>query len=281
MYGKALWRGSAAIAALFVPVAASAQATLTSDAGVFNAYAWRGVTLTNQVVLQPDLYLTIPGGGGSAVLGAWGNIDAGRYDNPTEDLSEGGGTASFDATEIDLWAEYGHPLGSKATGTLGGLLYLYPNEAGLTNEVNRTVELYGKLQLTGIPLVPKLAAWYDVDKVKGFYLEGSVAQSVAGIPGFPLTFGALAGFSAGQGVNQDDPSEIANFADDGLTHVDLSASGALSAGPVTISPTVHLLLLNDEFTQITKPGTTKDAKAWAGVTLTWSKALTETPVTAE
>jgi hypothetical protein len=44
---------------------------------------------------------------------------------------------------------------------------------------------------------------------------------------------------------------------------------------------VHLLLLNDEFTQITKPGTTRDAKAWAGVTLTWSKALTETPVTAE
>jgi hypothetical protein len=281
MYGKAMWRGGVMVAALLAPSPASAQVTLTSDAGVFNAYAWRGVTLTNQFVLQPDLYLTIPGGGGSIVLGAWGSIDAGQYDDPANDLSEGGGTASFDATEIDLWAEYGRPLGTKATGTLGGLLYLYPNEAGLTNEVNRTVEVYGKLQLTGVPLVPKVAAWYDVDKVKGLYLEGSVAQSVSGIPGFPLTFGALAGFSAGQGINQNDPAEIANFADDGLTHVDLSASGALSAGPLTIAPTVHLLLLNDEFTRITKPGTSKDAKAWAGVTLTWSKALTGTPMTAE
>jgi Bacterial protein of unknown function (Gcw_chp) len=281
MHRERLWRGGIVIAGLLVPAGASAQVTLTSDAGLFNAYAWRGVTLTNQFVLQPDLYLTIPGGGGSVVLGAWGTIDAGRYDDPADDISEGGGTASFDATEIDLWAEYARPLGPKLTGTLGGLVYLYPNEAGLTNAVNRTVEVYGKLQLTGLPLVPKLAAWYDVDKVKGLYLEGSVAQSVAGIPGFPLTLGALAGFSAGQGINQDDPSQIANFADDGLTHVDLSASGALSAGPLTISPTFHLLILNDEFTKITKPGTTKDAKAWAGVTLTWSKALTAAPVAAE
>jgi len=280
MHRRMLWRGSTLIATLLVPAGATAQVTLTSDAGVFNAYAWRGVTLTNQFVLQPDLYLTIPGGGGSVVMGAWGSIDAGQYDD-ANDLSEGGGTTSFDATEVDLWAEYGRPLGRKLAGTLGGVLYLYPNEAGLTNEVNRTAEVYGKLQLTGVPLVPKLAAWYDVDKVKGLYLEGSVAQSVAGIPGFPLTLGALAGFSAGQGINQDDPGEIANFADDGLTHVDLSASGSLSAGPLTISPTLHLLLLNDEFTQITKPGTTRDAKAWAGVTLTWSKALTGQAVTAE
>jgi hypothetical protein len=281
MHRKTLWRGGLLASALLAPAGTAAQVTITSDAGFFNAYAWRGVSLTNQFVLQPDLYLTVPGGGGSVVLGAWGNIEGGQYDDPANDLSEGGGTASFDATEIDIWAEYGYPLGNKATGTLGGLLYLYPNKAGFTNEVNRTFEVYGKLQLTGLPLVPKLAAWYDVDKVKGLYLEGSIAQSVRGIPGFPLTLGALAAFSAGQDINENDPTEIANFANDGLTHVDLSATGALSAGPVTISPTVHVLLLNDEFTQITKPGTTKDAKAWAGVSLTWSKTLTEAPATEE
>lgn len=269
-----------ALAALTFPASASAQLVVTSDAGVFNAYVWRGVTMTNQFVLQPDLYLTIPAGGGSVVLGGWGSIDAGRYDDPVNDLSEGGGTSSFNATEINLWAEYGRSLGPSLSGTFGGLLYLFPNEAGLTNAVNRTVEIYGKLQ-AAVPLSPKLAAWYDVDKVKGLYLEGSIAQPVTGIPGFPITLGALAGFSASQGINQDDPSEVANFARNTLTHVDLSASGALGLGPVTVAPSVHLLILNDELTKITKPSVSRDAKAWAGVTLTWSKALTGAPAAGE
>lgn len=255
------------------PPDVSSQVVLTTDAGAFNAYMWRGVTLTNQIVLQPDAYLSISAGGGSAVIGAWGNIDAGQYDDPANDLSEGGGTSSLNATEINIWAEYGHSLGSGVTGTLGSLLYLFPNESGLTNEFNRTVEIYGKLQLISV-LSPKLAAWYDVDKVDGLYLEGSISQTVAGIPGFPVTLGALAGFSAGQGINDSDPAEVANFARNTLTHVNLAATGALSVGPVTISPTVHFLITNDDFTRITKPVVSRDAKAWAGVSLSWSKALT-------
>ena len=267
-----------ALGALSVPPAVRGQVMLSTDAGVFNAYVWRGVSLTNQIVLQPDAYLSIPAGGGSAVIGVWGSIDAGRYDDPVNDLSEGGGTSSFNATEINVWAEYGHSLGSKVTGTLGGLLYLFPNESGLTNEVNRTLEVYGKVQLATL-LNPKLAAWYDVDKVKGLYLEGSLSQTVAGVPGFPVTLGALAGFSAGQGINDADPTEIANFAENTLTHVDLAATGALSVGPVTVSPSVHVVLLNDAFARITKPGVSKEAKAWVGVSLSWSKALTGAPAT--
>lgn len=272
---RLVW-GMLVLAALSAPAAAGGQVVLTSDAGGFNAYVWRGVTLTNQVVLQPDAYLTIPAGGGSAVVGVWGNIDAGRYDDPANDLSEGGGTSGFNATEVDVWAEYSHGLGPKLTGTLGSVLYLFPNESGLTNELNRTVELYGKLQVAA-PLSPKLAAWYDVDKVKGLYLEGSVAQTLGGIKGFPITLGALAGFSASQGINADEPTEIANFANNTLTHVDLGATGALSVGPLVVSPTVHFLILNDDFARITKPAVSKDAKAWAGISLSWSKALTGAP----
>ncbi len=278
-YAKRIVWGTLVVTALLVPADASGQVVLTSDAGAFNAYIWRGVTLTNRFVLQPDLYVTFPAGGGSVVLGGWGSIEAGQYDDPVNDLSEGGGTSSFDATEVDLWAEYGHSLGSNLTGTFGGILYLFPNDAGLTNEVNRTVEIYGKVQ-AGIPLSPKLSAWYDVDKVSGLYLEGSVTQPLT-IPGFPVTLGALAGFSAGQGPNENDPAQIANFASNTLTHVDLSASGALGLGPVTVAPTLHFLILNDELTQITKPAVSRDVKAWAGVTLTWSKALSGAPVAAE
>jgi hypothetical protein len=261
---------------LATPPAVNGQVVLTTDAAAYNAYVWRGVTLTNQVVLQPDVYLSVPAASGSAVLGIWGSIDAGRYDDPANDLSEGGGTSSLNATEINIWAEYARSLGPRLSGTLGSILYLFPNESGLTNEVNRTVEVYGKLQLA-TPLNPKLAAWYDVDKVKGLYLEGSVSQPVGGIKGFPITVGALAGFSASQGVNATDPTEIANFAGNTLTHLDLAATGALAVGPVTVSPTVHVLILNDDAARITKPGMARDAKAWAGLSITWSQALTGAP----
>lgn len=269
-----------ALALLLAGAPAAAQVSVTTDAGFFNAYIWRGVSLTNQFVAQPDLYLTIPAGGGSAVLGGWSTMELGRYDG-LGDLSEGGGVSSLDLTEIDLWAEYGYPLGSGLTGTAGLLTYLFPNTAGLTNSANRTVEVYGKLQATGVPLAPKIAAWYDVDKVKGAYLEASVGQAVSAIRGFPITFGALAGFSAGQEVNSSDPTEVANFADDGFTHLDLSATGALAAGPVTIAPTVHFYVLNDDFTKITRVGQTRDVKAWAGLSLTWSRPFTSVPTSSE
>ena len=278
---RGFWRGAVVFAALAGPAPLAGQVILTSDAGAFNNYTWRGVTLTNKLVVQPDAYLTVPGGGGSAVLGVWGNIDAGEYDDPVNDFSEGGGTGPWDATEIDVWAEYGHPIGSGFTGTMGGLLYLFPNESGLTNEANQTFEVYGKLQATGVLLAPKVAAFLDVAKVNGLYLETSLSHTLKEFKGFPITFGALAGWSAGQAVNADDPAQIANFAENGLTHLDFSASGAVAAGPVVLAPTAHLLIPSDEYTKFTKPGVTNDVKGWVGLTLTWSKPLTSAPVTQE
>ena len=51
--------------------------------------------------------------------------------------------------------------------------------------------MYGKVALS-TPLNPKVSAYYDVDKMKGLYIEGSVSH------GFPLgaatlNLGALAG----------------------------------------------------------------------------------------
>ncbi len=95
-------------------------------------------------------------------------------------------------------------------------------------------------------------------------------------PALPLTFGALAGFSAGQEVNNRDPNELANFNESGLTHVDLSLSLPFSAGPVTIAPQFHFLINDDEFTKITKTtsGPTgvnqEDTKIWFGATVSWS-----------
>ena len=63
---RGFWRGAVVFAALAGPAPLAGQVILTSDAGAFNNYTWRGVTLTNKLVVQPDAYLTVPGGGGSA-----------------------------------------------------------------------------------------------------------------------------------------------------------------------------------------------------------------------
>lgn len=264
----------ASLAALVAATeSASAQATVGWDAAVFSSYVWRGLTYTNKPVLQPDLYLTIPLGKASFTAGGWANIDIAKYDGST-DLSESGGSSAFNVAEFDWWGEFGIPAG-KATLTAGATGYLFPNKASsckvgpcFTSDIN-TTEVYGKVALD-VPLSPKVSAYYDVDKVKGLYVEGSVSH---GFPVGPktLTLGALAGWTGGQEVGSD---KSANFANDGLTHVDLSASMGFSAGSLSITPSIHGVITSDDFTKITKSNALDTGfKVWGGVTISWSKAL--------
>lgn len=256
------------LAALAGAVPASAQVTLGWDAGLFSSYVWRGLTYTNKPVLQPDVYLTIPVGKASITAGGWGNIDIGKYDG-SSDLSESGGSSAFNLAEFDWWGEIGVPAGP-ATLTLGATGYIFPNDVGFTKSSN-TVEVYGKVGLSG-PLSPKLSAYYDVDKIKGLYVEGSVSH---GFPVGPqtLTLGALAGWTGGQEVNTSKPSELANFNDNGLTHVDLSASMSFSAGALSITPSVHGVITNDQWTKYTSATNKAGFKVWGGVSIGWSKAF--------
>jgi hypothetical protein len=254
-----------ALAALVAASPAAAQVTVGWDASVYSSYVWRGLHLTSKPVVQPDLYVTIPLGKASLTAGGWGNIEIGKY-NGTNDISSGAGQAGPDFTEFDWWGEIGIPAGP-ATVTAGATGYIFPNDFGLT-KANNTVEVYGKVALSGM-LSPKVSAYYDVDKIKGLYVEGSVAHGVP-LGATTLTFGVLAGFSAGQEVKA---GELANFNESGLTHIDLSASAGFSAGPLSITPSVHLVNGRDKFTKFTNLNTEHDVKVWGGVTISWSKAL--------
>jgi uncharacterized protein (TIGR02001 family) len=257
------------VSALATATPAAAQ-TVGADLGLFSSYVWRGLSLTNKPVAQPDLYVTFPAGAASITLGGWANIDLGKYDDPDDDISESGGLSSFNFAEFDPWAEVSFPVG-KATLTGGATAYIYPNDAGLTSDFN-TLELYGKVAFD-VPLSPKLAIWYDVDKVNGAYLEGSVAHSLPLSEKVSLSLGALAGLSAGQGVPDDlDSEDFANFSDDGFTHLDLSAGLPLTAGIFSITPALHVVINGDDFTKITSPTDESDAKLWGGVTISWSKS---------
>jgi hypothetical protein len=263
--------GAALVVACGIAGAGSVQAqTIGADLGVFSDYVWRGITYTNKFVLEPDAYVTFPAGKASITVGGWANIEPGQYDG-AEDISEGGGTSSFDLTEFDWWGEVGFSVGEKTSLTAGVTGYIYPNDAGFTKDAN-TVEIYGKAAFD-VPLSPKLAVWYDVDKIKGAYFEGSIGHTIQPKDQpFSVVLGATAGLSAGQGI-PDDPlaDESFNFVDDGFTHLDLSAGVPFSAGPLSITPAVHVVITGDDATKFTGGPDLKDVKLWFGGTISWSK----------
>jgi hypothetical protein len=281
-------RANLVLAALFVTgtlasaTPGRAQTTVGADLGLFSSYVWRGLSLTNKPVAQPDVYVTIPAGNASITAGGWANIDLGKYDNAS-DISESGGTSAFNFAEFDPWLEAAIPVG-KATLTPGITAYIYPNSAGLTSDFN-TVEVYLKAGLDA-PLSPKLNVYYDVDKVKGLYAEGSISHSLAASEKVSVNLGALVGVNAGQGVSTN-PNETANFADDGFTHFDLSAGIPFTAGVLSFTPVLHLIIPIDDATKITKFDATtglpvsKDAKLWGGVSIAWSKEYGAAPATDE
>jgi hypothetical protein len=246
---------------------ARAQATVGADLGLFSGYVWRGVSLTNRPVGQPNVYVAFPAGNASVTVGGWANVDLGRYDD-ADDFSQSGGVSSLNLSEFDPWAEVSLPVG-KATLTGGVVGYVFPNDFGVTDDFN-TWEVYGKVGL-GVPLSPKLAVYYDFDKVNGAYIEGSLGHSVP-LGSVSLNLGALAGLSAGQ-AEADTPGEINNFFENGFTHLDLSAGVPVSAGIFSITPVIHFLVNGDEITKLTSPEDESDVKLWGGLTISWSRAL--------
>jgi len=271
------------VALLFLTVPLKAQTEVGIDLGLFSSYVWRGVTSTNKPVMQPAAYLSIPVANTSVTLGAWSNIDLGKYDDPADDISESGGSSGFNLSEIDPYAEVSFLVG-KTTLTGGVLGYVYPNSdsapnaSGFTTSDANTVEIYGKLGLDA-PLSPELSVYYDVNKVKGAYIEGAVSYSLAATENISVDLGALAGFNAGRGI-PDDPlsDEISNYEDDGFTHLDLSAGVPFAVGTVSITPVVHFVVNGDDRTKTTSPtDLNEDVKLWGGVSLSWSSTLGAEP----
>jgi hypothetical protein len=262
---------------------AAAQAEVGAQLDLFSSYVWRGVTLTNKPVAQPDLWVSFPGGNASITIGGWSSIDLGKYDDPENDISQSGGLSSFNYAEFDPYAEVSFTTG-KASITGGVVGYIYPNDldeatnGGLDSESN-TWEAYGTVGFD-VPLAPELSIYYDFDKVSGAYFEGGVSHSLALGESHTLDLGGLVGFNLGQGFSEDD--ESFNFDDDGMTHADFSAGVSLTAGAFSITPVLHLQVNVDEATKFHSPtGDGSDVKLWGGVSIGWSNAAEEVEAEAE
>jgi Bacterial protein of unknown function (Gcw_chp) len=260
---------------------AIAQVSLGADVAFNNQYIWRGLTLANKFAIQPDLYVTVPVGPLSLTGGGWGTIEPSSYDNLTDDISERGGTAGLG--EFDWWAEAGFDVGiaSLAAGVTG---YIYPgdctappNPSNCLSSASNTTELYAKASF-GVFLSPKVAWWLDVDKIKGSYLEFSVSQEFPLGPA-SLTLGGLMGLDEGQDCELVSPNVYSadctattswNFAENGITHGDISAAATFGLGPISITPNVHMIITNDPATKIESPTNTNESIKWLfGATISW------------
>jgi hypothetical protein len=286
-------RANIPVTGLFIAVAflgavpVHAQTEIGADLGLFSSYVWRGLSLTNKPVAQPAVWASIPAGNASITLGLWSTIDLGRYDDINDDISESGGSSSFNLAEYDPYGEVSFTVG-KASLTGGVTAYIYPNDpgpvGGFTEDLN-TVEVYGKAAFDA-PFSPFVNLYYDVDKIEGAYFEGGVNHSLQASENVAVELGALAGFSVGQGSDPDaagfPQAEFFNFFDDGFTHLDVSAGVPFTAGTFSITPVLHLIITGDDFTKIQSPSNTDaGAKVWGGVSIGWSKALGAEPEATE
>ena len=258
----------ALLPALGLPSPASAQVYLGLDATLSAPYVWRGVTRANGWVVQPEGFVSLRAGGGFLSGGAWASYElASAGPNDLSDLGIGGAGLA----ELNYWGQATWSLGL-VQAALGGIRYTFRGtapSAGRTRADN-TTELYVELRGTSKYVVPGLALWLDVDRVRGAYVEGSVTVPVLANPlakpFVALITRATVGYTVGQ--------EGAYFARAGVTHVDFAASSDLTLRPLRV-PTVlrlegHVQFSTDDATRPTsaRPSEARrSGKLWAALAL--------------
>lgn len=272
--------GLATIAATFYPALAAAQIRLGADATFSTRYVWRGLTRTSQPVLQPQAHIGLHGASGYWTVGAWTSLEPFRAD--ATDLSDRG-SGRRGLGEFNYWAEYARSSG-RLEYAVGWTGYIFDNNAsrgGRGSDFN-SGEVYGRLWFTHLPLIAKTAIWYDVDRVKGAYLETRLDLR---IPLLPLRLGplrtlyltGLAGWSVGQELNDSGRADRANFAEGGLTHVAFSIWSSFYLAPAwSLAPALHLQVNRDELTRRTSADPSdldKSIKLWVMLQVSWSHSL--------
>ena len=263
-----------ALALSLPPTAVSAQFSIGTSISLATPYVWRGLTRANGWNVQPEAYLAVGLARGWLTAGGWANLEAGT-DAPGNLSDLGGDRPGF--SEVDYWIQYARPLG-EIEGTLGALRYTFPADAGLAarNSDDNTTEIYGALQLTSTYLVPRLTAYFDVERVRGAYLEGAVTVPLLAYPfGNPIVFyaSALAGYNLGQERNPDRPEQNANFLNEGFTHFDFSVRATIrpvKSLPFSMNIEPHWQFKVDQLTQRTSPepgDAERHIQFWLGVSL--------------
>ena len=88
------------ISAIAGAVPAEAQ-TVGADLGLFSSYVWRGLSLTNKPVAEPDLYVTFPAGQGLGDRRRLGQHRSRQVRRPGQRHQRERGLSAFNFAEFD------------------------------------------------------------------------------------------------------------------------------------------------------------------------------------
>ena len=269
------------VTALLLPQPSEGQAVIGADVATRSNYVWRGITLSNRMVVQPAGFLGYDSGHGILSAGAWASIEP--LTPGSDDLTDAGRDGNALA-EIDYWIQYAQRLGSPyavdiAMGFTGYTFHGDSASGGRGSEWD-TKEVYGSVRATGMlgPASLSWSGWKDVGRIGGFYTELGAALSIpifpAGEPLGSLLLGGLAGFSWDQ--QSSSTPGTGYYQGEGLTHLDfsLSATPTLRIGtvPIVFFTALHVQVGKDEVTERRgmDPANTSQVFAWFELTVsTW------------
>ncbi len=246
-----------ALITMAVPALAMGPVDVSADLALNSKYVWRGMTATDDIVLQPGFSANLLGFG----VGFWGNMDLSDYN---------GNEWEFNEMDYILTYEMALPMISLSAGLI---YYDFPN-----SDADGTTELYLSAA-SSVLLSPSLTVYQDIDNIKGAYWEASVSH---GMPLFPManldfkgtlglgSKGYLAGYF-GVIPSIDNPLEIANFTGASMSDFTFSVRMPYHAMPfITITPAVtYSTLLGDAKDSAAGFERNEDA-FFAGVTASFS-----------
>ncbi|MGD2218221.1 MAG: hypothetical protein PVJ64_15795 [Gemmatimonadales bacterium] len=250
-----------------LPNGSTAQIVAGADVTYANRYVWRGVTRASVPVFQPDIYLAYRHANSFVTVGGWWSFETRSGEGEISDSGSGVGGLG----ESNYWVETSTRVGPLDLA-VGVTSYLFDDDvSGGRDSSWNTSELYARLWLETTALIPKVSLWYDIDAIRGAYLETSVDLRVPVLPVAYMYVGALAGWSAGQAVRETAPSRTAYFETDGLTHVDISAWASFRVGRgLSVAPELHAQINEDAVTKRTLAVDSAAVKVWFRIALSWA-----------
>ncbi len=217
-------------------VSGSVRAQLVIDmsfgVGFASAYVDRGVILTSEPVLQPNLTIALPLGGGSFGFGIGATVepvslDTSRYFS----MAPGGKSPNVVEARPSLMLSQLYGPVRFAFGAVGRI---YPNSTGLTKAAN-TVSFQSTVGLPRVPFSPSLTFSYDVGGINGSYFEGEVRQLLPIASGVGFSVSGRVGYS----LKQTADTAVVGFVPytrDGFTHLEVSAGPMLRVAGAMLNP---------------------------------------------
>jgi hypothetical protein len=245
-----------------------AQMAAGAASTVATRYVWRGVTRVSGWVVQPTAWVAARAGGIELSASVWGNWELGAA-GPADLTQRGVSRRGFGELDLDL--AVASALGAVDIGA-GWTRYTFhgdPSRGG-RGSADNTSEIFARAEWQGSPVTPGFLAACDVGRVRGCYFEGGVALPIFATPEarprVVLSVEPTAGWSEGEDPNSNDPSQLANFGGNGLTHIDLPLFVRFQISGRALEPALslgtHVQWCRDGATRITSTTGSTRVKLW-------------------